>query len=168
MSTCLERLTDLLRERGIPVEIQQHRLAYTAQETAAALQEKGRFVAKVFMALADDRPVMFVLPANARVDLDRARAVVGARSLRSARETEFRQLFPDCEVGAMPPFGNFYDVPVFLEADLAHKPYLVFPAGQHEVSMKLAMADYLRLVEPTVVSFEVEPAPEDVAGEPTA
>lgn len=157
MSTCLERLTDLLREQDIAVEIQQHRSSYTAAETAAALHEKGRFVAKVFMAVADEKPVMLVMPADARVDLDRARAVVGARTFRGARESEFRDLFPDCEVGAMPPFGNLYQVPVYLDARLAQKPYLIFPAGQHRVSLKLPMADYVRLAAPTVADFAAEP-----------
>jgi Ala-tRNA(Pro) deacylase len=153
MITCLERLTDLLRERNINIEIQWHRLGFTAQEKAAALSEKGRYVAKVFIAMADGEPVMFVLPASETVDLECARALLGAVSLRAARESEFAGLFPDCEVGAMPPFGNLYGLPVYLEASLAARPYLVFTAGYHRAAMKIPMADYVRVVSPIVAGF---------------
>ena len=157
MENCLERLKTYFGEHGVPYEIQQHRTAFTAQKVADTLHEKGRYVAKVFIALVDGKLTMLVLPAPARVDYDRMKDWLGAQQVRAAHEDEFQHLFSDCEVGAMPPFGNLYHLPVYLDRSLADVPHLVFQAGSHRETMKIATADYLRLVSPTVGEFALHP-----------
>jgi Ala-tRNA(Pro) deacylase len=153
METCLDRLEQYLTENRVYYEVQEHRQAFTIQEVAAALHEKGLHVAKVFIAWADGQLIMLVLPAPARVDLDRVRDMLNATEVRRAREAEFAQLFPDCDVGAMPPLGNLYDVPVYLDSALAEQATLVFQAGSHRTTLKIAMSDYWRLVKPAVGDF---------------
>src|SRR3990172_7193008 len=107
---CKERLEAYLRENKVPFQVVHHPLAYTAQEVAAAEHVPGKMLAKVVMVFADGKLVMLALPAPYRVDLSKAAAALGAREARLAHEEEFAAAFPDCEVGAMPPFGNLYDV----------------------------------------------------------
>lgn len=162
MTRCLERLQKYLAAQGAHAELQHHAQAFTSAATAAAVHEKGQHVAKVFIAWADGELAMFVLPAHARVDLNRARALLDCEQVRRAREDEFANVFPDCEVGAMPPFGNLYNVPVLLDRTLAGQPYLVFAAGTHTETLRLATQDYLRLALPIVAGFTVHD-PEPVA-----
>jgi Ala-tRNA(Pro) deacylase len=157
MGNCLERLQTYFGEHGVAYETQQHRTAFTAQRVADALHEKGRYVVKVFIAWVDGKLVMLVLPAPAHVDYDRVRDWLRAQEVRAAHEDEFEHLFPDCEVGAMPPFGNLYHLPVYLDRSLADVDHLVFQAGTHRETMKIAMADYLRLVSPAVGDFVLHP-----------
>jgi len=155
METCCERLEQYLIDNRVYYEIQEHRAAFTIQEVAAALHEKGIHVAKVFVASADGQLIMLVLPAPAYVDLDRVKAMLNAKEVRRAREAEFAHLFPDCDVGAMPPFGNMYHLPVYLDGTLADQPYIVFQAGSHRKTIKIAMSDYWRLAAPTIGDFAV-------------
>ena len=157
METCIDKLEQYFAEKRIYYEIQEHRTAFTIQEVAALLHEKGIHVAKVFIARADGRNVMLVLPSIYNVDLDRARALIGAQEVRRAKEVEFAHLFPDCDVGAMPPFGNFYNIPVYVDQTLALQPFVVFQAGSHRETMKIATSDYLRIVEPTIGEFATQP-----------
>ena len=164
METCLDRLEQYLIENRVYYEIQEHRQAYTMQEVAAALHERGSRVAKVFIARADGRLIMLVLPAPLHVDFDRVQEMLGLKVVQRAREVEFAYLFPDCDVGAMPPFGNFYDMPVYLDRTLAEQPYLIFQAGTHRETVKIAMSDYLALVGPQIGDFAYQPESElDVA-----
>ncbi len=156
METCCERLEKYLIENRVYYEVQEHRQAYTIQEVAATLHEKGMHVAKVFMAWIDGRLVMLVLPAPAYVDLDRVKDMLDATEARRAHEAEFAQLFPDCDVGAMPPLGNLYHVPVYLDCTLADQPSIVFQAGSHRRTIKIAMADYWRLATPTIGDFAMQ------------
>jgi len=152
-----ERLEAYLRENGVPYESRHHPLAYTAQEVAAAEHVPGRMLTKVVMARADDRMVMLVLPAPHRVDLQKLKGLLGAKEIRLAREEEFVDLFPDCEVGAMPAFGNLYDVPVYADKALAEEETIVMQAGTHTDTISLRYADFQRLVKPTVAEFAVHP-----------
>jgi len=102
---------------------------------------------------ADNEFVMAVLPASKRVNLAALRDALAAQSLRLANEAEFQELFPDADVGAMPPFGNLYEVPVCAEESLASDEEIVFPAGTHEDSIRMRYEDFSRLVEPRVCSF---------------
>jgi Ala-tRNA(Pro) deacylase len=163
MDSCLERLKAYFGEHGVPYEIQQHRTVFTAQKVADVLHEKGRYVAKVFIAWVDGKLVMLVLPAPAHVDYDRVKERLGAKEVHAAHEEEFEHLFPDCEVGAMPPFGNMYHLPVHLDQSLSGLDHLVFQAGSHRETMKIAMADYLRLVSPTLGDFALHPEPSATA-----
>jgi Ala-tRNA(Pro) deacylase len=153
MEACVDRLKQYLTDQHVYFEVQEHRQVYTMQEVAAVLHEKGEHVAKVFITSADSKPVMLVLPAPAQVDLDKVRALLKAKEARRAREYEFAQLFADSDVGAMPPFGNVYQVPVHIDRSLVEEPYIVFQAGTHHTTMKIAMSDYQRLVSPGVGDF---------------
>lgn len=153
MKACVDRLQQYFTDQHVYFEVQEHRQVYTMQEVAAVLHERGEHVAKVFIASVDGKPVMLVLPAPAQVDLDRVRALLKAQEARRAREFEFAQLFADCDVGAMPPFGHFYQVPVYIDRSLADEPYMVFQAGTHHTTMKIAMSDYQRLANPSVGDF---------------
>ena len=153
MEACVDRLKQYLTDQHVYFEVQEHRQVYTMQEVAAALHEKGEHVAKVFIATVDGKPVMLVLPAPAQVDLNRVRVMLKAKEARRAREFEFAQLFADCDVGAMPPFGNIYQVPVYVDRSLVEEPYIVFQAGTHHTTMKIAMTDYHQLVSPVIGDF---------------
>lgn len=165
MTTCMERLKKYLHTNGVVFEVQQHREVFTTQAMAAELHEKGAHVAKVVIGRADGRIVMLVVPAPARVDFERAAQALGAQYVRPAREDEFKSLFPDCQVGAMPPFGNLYGVAVYLDQSLTLVPALVFQAGSHRETFRIALADYLRLAAPKVVSFVQEPYTAATAGQ---
>ncbi|MDQ7858214.1 MAG: YbaK/EbsC family protein [Armatimonadota bacterium] len=154
-----ERLEAYLREHGVRYEVTPHAEAYTAQEVAAAEHVSGRQFAKVVIAEVDGTTVMLVLPAALRVDLLRVRAALGARSARLAREEEFAPRFPDCEPGAMPPFGHLYGVPVYMDRSLAGQARLVFNACSHRETITMAGADYERLARPTIADFAAQPAP---------
>ena len=150
-----ERLEAYLREHGVRYEVTPHAEAYTAQEVAATEHVPGRQFAKVVIAEADGKHVMLVLPASARVDLVRLRAALGAKVARLAREEEFAAWFPDCEAGAMPPFGNLYDIPVYLDRSLADQPRLVFNACSHRETVAISGEDYRRLASPAMIEFAV-------------
>jgi Ala-tRNA(Pro) deacylase len=155
--TCRERLEQYFRENGVRYELTTHPEVYTAQEVAAVQHVPGRLVAKVVMAMVDGALVALVLPAPNRVDFARVKSALGAREARLAREQEFAHVFPDCEVGAMPPFGNLYNVPVVVDQQLTEDPYIVFNAGTHRETMKIAYADFARLVSPRVADFSLKP-----------
>ena len=149
---CKDRLEAYLREKQVPFEVRHHPRAITAQEVAASEHVPGKMLAKTVMVLADGKIVMLALPAPYRVDMDKAGKVVGGE-VRLAHEEEFENTFPDCEVGAMPPFGNLYEVPVYVDAALAEDETIVFRAGTHTDTMSVSYADFERLVEPTIAEF---------------
>ena len=155
---CKEKLIKYFRENRVSFQVMHHPLAYTAQEVAAAQNISGKLLAKVVMLLADEKPVMMVLPSNLRLDLVGARAALHAGSVRLAREDEFERLFPDCESGAMPPFGNLYNVPTYVDRVLSEDEQLVFQIGTHRDTMQIAYADYARLVKPIVVEVAAQDA----------
>ena len=159
MATCLERLKFFLDENGVKYEIQHHREVFTSQAVANELHEKGAHVAKVVIVWAAGKLVMLVLPAPTHVDFERVKAMLGTEHVRRAHEVEFKSVFPDCDVGAMPPFGNFYHLPVYIDHVLVEEPYLVFQAGSHRETMKVATTDYLRLVKPTPGDFALHARP---------
>ncbi len=150
---CSDRLEQYLREQGVAYEMQHHPLVYTAQEVAASEHVSGKELAKTVIARADDRLVMVVLPATRTVHLGKLAAALGAGQTRLAEEREFSADFPDCEVGAMPPFGNLYGVPVYVDQSLAADERIVFRAGTHTGTLRVAYADFARLVGPTVVDI---------------
>lgn len=153
MITCKQRLTAYFIENGIAFETIQHRLAYTAHDIAAQEKVSDQVIAKVVMVLADGKLAMLVLPANLQVDFDRLRELLHAQNVHLAQEQQFSHLFPDCAVGAMPPFGNLYDVPVYVDASLREDEQIIFNAGTHTETIRMNYADYVRLVKPTVASF---------------
>jgi Ala-tRNA(Pro) deacylase len=154
---CKDRLESYLRENQVAFQVQHHAQVYTAQEIAAAEHVPGEVLAKVVMVRADDRLVMLALPAPARVHESRLGAILGAREARLASEDEFASAFPDCEVGAMPPFGNLYGLPVVVDRSLAGEDTIVVQAGTHTDTLSLKYADFARLVNPTVAEFAHHP-----------
>jgi Ala-tRNA(Pro) deacylase len=130
-----------------------HSRAYTAQEVAAGVHVKGKDLAKAVMVKAEGANIMLVLSASHRVDFDKLHAVVGKPDARLATEAEFRDLFPECEVGAMPPFGNLYGIRVVADTSLTKDEEIVFNAGTHTEVIRMAYADFARLVKPEIVVF---------------
>lgn len=152
---CKAKLEKYLGDNEAGFQAMTHRTAYTAQEMAAEQKVKGKQVAKVVMALADTKVVMPVMPASHRIDFPKLKEVLGAKDVRLAKEEEFSGIFPDCDTGAMPPFGNMYNVPVYVDRVLTEDPEIVFQAGNHRDTLKIAYKDYARLASPTVVDFAV-------------
>jgi Ala-tRNA(Pro) deacylase len=142
-----------LRENGAGFEVMKHSQAYTMQEVAAALHVPGKQVAKVVMVKAAGEMAMLVLPAPYRLDFAKVGGVLGSRSVTLAGEEDFQDLFPDCETGAMPPFGNLYDLPVYVDQSLAEEEGIVFRIGSHRETMKVAYTDFERLARPQVAEF---------------
>jgi Ala-tRNA(Pro) deacylase len=150
---CKDRLESYLRDHQVPFQVQHHARVYTAQEIAASEHIPGKMLAKVVIVKADENLVMLALPASYRVHESRLQDVLGAQAVRLAREDEFASAFPDCEVGAMPPFGNLYGVPVVVDRSLAEDETIVVQAGTHTDTLSLRYADFARLVEPRVAEF---------------
>lgn len=130
-----------------------HRQAFTAQEVAAAQHVSGKDLAKVVMLRRGDEFIMAVLRAPDRVDLDHVRTLLKGSDLRLATEQEFAGLFPSCEPGAMPPFGNLYGLPVWVDETLAEDAGIVFNAGTHTQTVKMGYADFAHLVKPRVAKL---------------
>lgn len=149
------KLKSFLDESRVRYHVLKHHEKFTSPEIAQALHVPGQLLAKVVMLKAKDDLLMAVLPANLRVDLEKFAKVAGVEACALATETQFRDLFPDCEVGAMPPFGNLYGVPVYVDASLTKDDEIVFEAGNHHEAIKLAYADFDRLVKPTVAEIGV-------------
>jgi Ala-tRNA(Pro) deacylase len=157
--SALQRLQRYLQEQQVDYRLHKHAEAYTAQEIAALEHVAGRRMVKVVMVLAGTRLVMLVLPAPARVDLGRVAVELGEATVRLAHEEEFAPAFPDCDAGAMPPFGNLYGVPVYVDRALADDQAIVFQAGTHRHTMQLAFDDFRRLVQPQHVSVSEATSP---------
>ena len=152
----LKKLKAMLDEAKIPYEVYTHPLAYTAQEIAAKQHVPGKELAKVVMLEADDQLVMGVLPGNLKVHLHTARANLGAATLRLATEDEFRSRFPECEVGAMPPFGNLFGLQVVVDPALEKDQYIFFNAGNHVQTVRMKYKDFAELVKPRVLALTAE------------
>ncbi|HEY5912895.1 MAG TPA: YbaK/EbsC family protein [Verrucomicrobiae bacterium] len=130
-----------------------HSPAFTAQEVAQSAHVKGKELAKTIIVTLDGKMAMAVLPANRKIVLQDLREVTGSDEVRFASEDEFKARFPDCETGAMPPFGNLYGMEVYAAQALAENEEITFNAGSHTEVVKLAYRDYERLVQPKVVGF---------------
>lgn len=130
-----------------------HSTAYTAQEVAASAHITGRELAKTVIVELDGKMAMAVLPANRKIVLQDLREVTGSDEVKFASEEEFKQKFPDCETGAMPPFGNLYGMDVYLAQSLTENHEIVFNAGSHTELIRMSFADFERLVHPKVISF---------------
>lgn len=149
----LKALSRFLDEHGVKYVTIRHSPAFTAQQIAASAHIPGREIAKTVMVRLDGKMAMAVLPGSLKIDLDRLREVTGAHVVEIATEQEFSDLFPDCETGAMPPFGNLYDMPVFVARSLTEDDEIAFNAGTHTELLQMAYNDFERLVHPTVGLF---------------
>lgn len=150
---CKDQLITYLQEQHIAFETQQHRVAFTAQDVATSERIRNDMMAKVVIVVADGNLVMLVLPASYRVNFVQLPEVIRAKEVWLASETEVAAAFPDCEVGAMPPFGNLYNLPVYVDSRLAAEDVIVFQVGTHTDTIHMKYADFARLVEPKMVSF---------------
>ncbi len=149
----VEKLKKYLDSRNVKYLTIIHSSAYTAQEVAASAHISGKDMAKTVMVKLDSRMAMAVLPASYIVDLDLLKRETGAKQVELASEQEFRSLFPECETGAMPPFGNLYDMDTLVDRRLAADEEIAFNAGSHTELIKLSYSDYEKLAEPRPLSF---------------
>ncbi len=154
----VRKLKEFLDGHGVKYVMISHSRAYTAQEIAASAHVPGKELAKTVMVQLDGAMAMAVLPASSQIDLRRLGEVTGAADVELATESEFQGLFPDCELGAMPPFGNLYGMPVYVARELAEDEEIAFNAGSHTELIRLRYEDFERLVEPKVVRFAAVPA----------
>ena len=142
-----------LDSRGVKYVTIRHSPAVTAAEVAASAHVAGRDFAKTVIVWIGGHLAMVVLPASRRIVLHDLRELLESPEARLATEAEFRDEFPDCELGAMPPFGNLYQLPVYVAASLAAEKEIAFNAGSHTEIIKMAYADFENLVKPTVLEF---------------
>ncbi|HLK34869.1 MAG TPA: YbaK/EbsC family protein [Terriglobales bacterium] len=149
----LQKLKELLDRNGVHYETIVHLPAYTAQGIAAMTHISGKEVAKTVVVKMDGFLVMAVIPASHRIDLRLLREAAGAKTVALASEAEFKDAFPGCETGAMPPFGNLYGIPVLVEESVTRDREIVFNAGSHTELLRLAYEDFARLVGPKVLKF---------------
>ena len=155
-------IREFLREAHVPYAILPHRPAFSAQEEAAAAHVPGRDWAKVVVCFIDGEPVEAVVPAPSLVNLDRLLELAGGNLIRLADEEEMKRLFPDCELGAMPPLGPLYGQTVYVDAVLALEPQIVFNAGTHRDAIAMRWNDFVKMVNPIVGKF-AEPMLDGVA-----
>ncbi len=153
--TILKRLKEYLDKNGVSYEVGYHVRVYTAQEIAAAQHVPGKEMAKVVMVRADEKIIMLVLPASYRIDIKKLKGVLNCKKVEIIKEEEFQDLFPDCEIGAMPPFGNLYHLEVWVDKVLEENQSIVFQAGTHVETLRIQYSDYVRLVNPKVGDFSV-------------
>jgi Ala-tRNA(Pro) deacylase len=149
----VKKLKEFLDESGVRFVSIVHSMAYTAQEIAATTHIPGKEIAKTVMVKLDGKMAMAVLPASYRVDFNLLKKAAGAKKAELASEEEFKDVFPECEVGAMPPFGNLYGMEVYVAQSLAEDEEIAFNAGSHTELIKLAYKDFENLVKPTKLKF---------------
>ncbi|MCP4570392.1 MAG: YbaK/EbsC family protein [FCB group bacterium] len=148
-----EKLRKYLDDNNVKYRTIIHSRAFTAQEVAAKAKIPGKELAKTVIVRVGSSLAMAVLPASLRVDFQLLQDVVGANDVELATENEFKEVFPDCEIGAMPPFGNLYGVDVFVAERLTDDEEIAFNACSHTELIKMAYSDFARLVQPKVVRF---------------
>lgn len=146
------KLKEYLDRHAVKYVTIDHSTAFTAQEVAASAHIPGQSMAKAVMLLIDDKMAMGVLPASYQIDLDRLRYATDAHSVKLANENDFKDTFPGCEVGAMPPFGNLYGIKVYVDETLTEDDEIVFNAGTHNQLIRMSYDDFERLVKPEIVS----------------
>ncbi len=148
-----KKLREFLDSHQVKYVTISHSPAYTAQEIAASAHVKGKDLAKTVMVKLDGRMAMAVLPASQKVSLDRLKEVAGVGRADLASEQEFKSLFAECDIGAMPPFGNLYGLDVYVSDMLAKDEEIAFNAGSHTELIKLPYKDFERLVRPKVAKL---------------
>jgi Ala-tRNA(Pro) deacylase len=152
----LRKLKAMLDDAKISYEVYTHSLAYTAQEIAAKQHVSSRELAKVVVLEVDDTLVMGVIPGNLKVHVNTARANLGASTLRLATEDEFTSRFPECEIGAMPPFGNLFGLKVVVDPALEKDESIYFNAGNHVQTIRMKYRDFAKLVKPQIAQLSKE------------
>ena len=153
----MSSIQEFLRDAHVAYTVVPHRPAFTAQEEAAATHVPGRNWAKVVVCFVDGEPVQAVLPAPLTVNLTRLLDLARGQEIRLALEDELPRLFPECEPGAMPPFGPLYGQPVFVDLALAAEPEIIFNAGTHAEAICMRWPDFAASVRPIVGDFAESP-----------
>jgi len=161
----LTSLREFLDNNNIKYQVIFHSKAYTAQEIANLAHIPGQELAKTVILTLDGHLAMAVLPASAHVDVAAIRVIAGVENARLASELEFKDRFPGCETGAMPPFGNLYDMAVFVDEELAKDKEIAFNAGSHTELVRMAFHDFVHLVNPRVTRFSTRKVRAFDAGE---
>lgn len=151
----MQKLKDFLNKNGVHYVTISHSKAYTAQTIAASAHIPGKELAKTVIVKVDGCLAMAVLPASYRVDFNMLKQAIGAKRIELAREEEFEDIFPNCEVGAMPPFGNLWNMRVFVAESLTSDEMIAFNAGSHTELIRMTLKDYMKLVNPQVVKYSV-------------
>ena len=154
----LSKMREFLDSHQIKYLVISHSLAYTAQGVAALAHVSGKKLAKTVIVKIDGILAMAVIPASEHVDLDQLRTLTGAKTVEIATEREFKDAFPDCETGAMPPFGNLYDMAVYADTSLADQEEVTFSAGSHRELVRMRWADMVRVVNPTIAPLAYQHA----------
>ncbi len=147
------RLREYLDTNKVKYVVIVHSASYTAQEIAASAHISGDEMAKTVILKLDGKFAMVVLPASHKVDLDRCKSIIGAKSVELALEEEFKYRFPECEIGAMPPFGNLYEMDTFVAEQLGKNEFIAFNAGNHRELIKTKYDEFERLVQPKKISI---------------
>jgi Ala-tRNA(Pro) deacylase len=151
MATYVDRIQAYLREQGVEFEVLHHPIAYTAQEVAGAQHVPGKQMVKVVLVKAGEDYLMCLLPAIHLIDFDQLKAILGTEDVRLALEDEVSRLFPDCAVGAEPPFGSWYDLSLYYDASLDECDSIVFNAGTHTDTVRMRWHDFKKLENPKLV-----------------
>jgi len=152
-----KKLREFLNSQNVAYMTIPHGVAYTAKEIAALTHISSKELAKTVIVRIDGTMAMAVLPASYDVDPVALRAAIGAKSVTLAKESEFKDRFPECDIGAMPPFGNLYGMAVYVDESLTKDKDIAFNAGTHEELLQVSYADFARLVNPTVFRFSELP-----------
>ena len=152
----VKKLKDFLNSHKVNYVTIKHSTAYTTQEIAASAHIPGKEMAKTVIIKVDGKMAMAVLPASNKIDFALLKKTIGAKNIQLASEQEFEYTFPQCDVGAMPPFGNLYDMDVFVAESLTEDEEIAFNAGSHSELMKVAYKDFERLVNPKIVKFSLQ------------
>jgi Ala-tRNA(Pro) deacylase len=151
-----QRLKEYLNKNNIKYISIMHSPAYTAQGIAHSAHISGKELAKTVIVKRDGEMIMVVMPANLKVNLEQFKEILHADVVELACEEEFKFKFPDCELGAMPPFGNLYDMDVYVSDELTKDKEIAFNAGSHTELIRMEYEDFERLIRPRVVSFSTE------------
>ena len=152
----IKRLKEFLDTNNVKYIVVSHSRAFTAQETAKSAHIARKELAKTIMVKIDGKIAMAILPSSCNVDFELLKNVTNSSTIELANEKEFQNLFPDCEVGSMPPFGNLYNMEVFVAESLSEDEEFTFNAGTHRELIKMSYKDFERLVKPKVGKFSVE------------
>jgi len=152
----LGKLREYLDDNKIKYVIKSHSVAYTTPEIAALAHIPGKDWAKTVIIKIDGKLAMAVLPASYRIDFDELKIAIGNKKIELATEEEFESQFADCELGAMPPFGNLYDMDVFVAESLAEDDEITFNACSHKELMQMSYKDFEKLVNPKVIKFSYQ------------
>jgi Ala-tRNA(Pro) deacylase len=148
-----QRIRDYLESQNVPYEVLHHSQAFTAQEVAHSLHVSGKKCVKGVLAEGDNRTILLVMPASHRLRMQELQAALKAKYVEMLVEDELAALFPDCDIGAIPPFGNLYGIDVWVDRTVASTEQILFCAGTHEECIRMRYTDFAKLTRPFVAEF---------------